>query len=263
MSNPAPGQNYAIFASKIYVADYDSSGTPKGWKWVGDSSKAQVSFTTEMKEHKEGYTGMNVTTASVIIGVAAKFEFETSNFSPENAAFMFNSTLNTTTSGTVTDETVGSVTTAVGDLLPLANVNVSAVTGVTDSSTGTPQALTEGTHYSVNYATGSLNVLSLPSGFTGPIVVGGYSYGASTQVGAFTQLGTEKAFRVEGKNTADGSSVVLEIFRAKVEPIKDVNLITKDFVTLAVTCDVLADPTKSSTDPHGDFVSFKQIPSAS
>lgn len=251
-----PGLQYAIYASRVYVGKRDANGNPTNLQWLGDSDVAKVSLTAKRADRKEGFTGKNLTTASVIVEESATFEFDTKNFSAANLALALNSPVTTATSGSVVHEICGGTNVAVGDLVTLANANVSAVS-VTDSSVS-PVALTAGTHYTVNTAAGSLNILALPNGFTGPLQVS-YSYSASSTIGAFTASSPEYWVRIEGTNTYDNSSVTLDLFRVKFEPLKDFGLIVKDFASIQVTGEVLYDPTKSSASVGGNFLKLTQV----
>lgn len=74
-----------------------------------------------------------------------------------------------------------------------------------------------------------------------------YTYAASTKLDAFTKVAApEKFLRFEGLNTVDGSRVIVEIMRAKFNPLTGYALINEELSQPEVKGNILADSLASS-----------------
>jgi hypothetical protein len=251
-------QKLAIYSAKIFFAARDPvTGAVSAFTWFGNVNTAKVTAKSQVESHKEGYTGQGLTDAHVVTSVDANISLEIDNISSANVQLGLYGAANNQTTGTVSAEAVGSASTAVGDHLVFQHVNVSSVV-LTDSSS-TPKNLVAGTHYNLNAPFGSIDIIALPTGFTGPVEAA-YTYGASSGTDAFTQIGTERYIRIEGLNKADGSAIVADFYRVVFDPLKDFDFVTKTFAKIQVDGTILIDTTRPSTNaPWGQYFSVKQV----
>jgi hypothetical protein len=142
----------------------------------------------------------------------------------------------------------------VGDSLILPAKNVSAVT-VRDS-TGSPKTLPGG-QYELDAFAGSITLNDLTTG--GPYVQpfkADYTPGAVNVIGAFKLLATEVYIRMDGVNTDDNSRVICDVFRTRLSPSRQMDLINNDFNDFEVAGSVLADLTRSASSAGGQFYSL-------
>jgi hypothetical protein len=149
----------------------------------------------------------------------------------------------------------GSTTPAVDDTYLLASQNVAAL--VIKDSTGSPKTLTLGTNYDNNLATGQITMLDITTGgpFVGPLKADYTRAVATTQNKLLSAGAIEYWLRFAGVNTAVSGSpaVMVDLYRVRLSPTKDMGLITDDIAKFALEGSVLADTTKTQAGAFGQF----------
>ena len=143
----------------------------------------------------------------------------------------------------------------VGDTLVIPGKNLTAV--VIKDSTGSPKTLVLDTNYSLDAFAGSIDILDLTTG--GPYVMplkADFTPGQRTVVGAFKTATPEVYLRFEGINTDDGSRCVVDVFRSRLSPPREVQFIGDDFADFELTGSVLADLTRLTSSADGQFFSL-------
>ena len=241
---------------KVWMGTRDANGNPQNLRWVGNTPEAKVGLELTTIEHKESYSGQNLTDARLDTEKKATVSFTLESIQKDNLALAFRASLVTVAAGAaITGEVLGGgvTTLAVGDLLKFAKRNASAVT--IKDSTGTPKTLTAGVNYRLNAALGTIEILDLTTGgpFVGPLKAD-YTPGDATELGLFTQGSTPYYLFFEGLNTADSNTPVgVDLYKVLIDPAKEFDLITDDFAKFAIEGSVLMDDSKPSSNVLGQF----------
>ena len=140
------------------------------------------------------------------------------------------------------------------------------VTWVTDGSTVTDGTVTWrdaglitpaiGTDVTVDYQNG---VIAVPDGsyigyHASETFEIDYTHLGYAKVDAFTQTSLERYMRFEGLNTVDGEGVIIDIYRASLDPVTGYQLINEELGQLEISGNVLLD-----TLQQGGSQFFRQI----
>jgi hypothetical protein len=235
----------------VFTADRDGSGNPINYAWGGNSPDTNVGLSTDTLTHKESYTGLRTTDARIITETSATISITVDDFKESNFAMAAYGVAAAISGGAVTGEAVLSTIPVVGERYALkATGRVSAITLY-----GNAVAIS-GTLYTVD-ASGVI-VFSDITGIAAPITAD-YTNAASRQVGVFKTAPPEKHVRVDGYNTArtvsgDFERLILDAFKARLDPLETLNLIHDEFGTMVINGSVLVDTAKAQASATGQFM---------
>lgn len=229
---------------KIYVARRNTDGTPKAFRYLGNTANgAKLSPKTDKLTRKESESGQRLTTLSLVTGKDVSLEFEIEAFTKENLALAFWGVNAVIASGTVTNETSPTGLVA-GDYWRLAKHDISSVS-ITDSA-GTPATLTAGTHYEISNAKLGMIKLLDAGTFVQPFKVN-YSNAQSYNTPLYGEIPGNYWVRFEGLNMANyGEAVLVELYNVQFDPTTAFTLKGDDVATLPISGAVLYDDTKVS-----------------
>lgn len=243
---------------RVSLAPLDATtGLPGAFRYIGDVSALSAKMTTEQVKHIESNTGKRSLAASFDISQSLSIDMTLHSIDPDNIALAIRGAVNSTTSGTVTAESLGTAL-AAGDEVYLANPGVSDLV-ITDS-TGTPLTLTLNTDYSVDLNFGRVTILNVGA-YVQPFKAA-YSYAARKSVGFFVTGQKNYAMRYEGVNLAAGNAPTrVDYYKLAPSVVQELQHITSgnDVAGMQITGDVLQDQTKSATGPLGQFGAITQI----
>lgn len=253
---------YYYGQGKFSLAPLDPvTGLPGAFVWVGDVSAAQAKYSSDKVQHKESFSGQRGLARSFPVGSGCDLSLTLHAFSPDNLARVLRSTVQSTTAGSASGESLGTGLT-VGAQVRLANPGVSSVV-ITDSA-GTPGTLlVEGTDYSVDANFGIVTVLNVGT-YTQPFKAA-YSYKSRDAVGMFTQGQQYYALKYEGYNLAESSKpVIVDFYKLAPDILQQLDLISTgtDVAGLTLTGSALIDSTKPATGPLGQYGSVTQVNAA-
>jgi hypothetical protein len=146
-------------------------------------------------------------------------------------AFMGIVSAYTQAASTATDETV---TSAFDRYVDLAQRNVSAVV-VQDSTKVTTYV--DGTDYEVNTRLGMIKALSTGSITDAQALLVSYSYGAiaGNQVQGGAEPLIRGAFRLDGRNFANDSLVIVDVWEATLAPSSEFDFLADDFAPIEMS----------------------------
>ena len=241
---------------KVWLATRDSNGKPQNARWIGNCPELKIALELTTLEHKESFSGQNLTDARMDVEKKATCSFTLESIQKENLALAFRGSVVDVSAGSaVTNEVLGAgvTTLALNDLLRLGKRNVSAVT-IKDSS-GSPKTLVAGTNYRLNAKAGAIEILDLTTGgpFVGPLKAD-YTPGATKEVGLFTVGSTPYYLFFEGLNTADSNEPVLvDLFKVQIDPSKQFDLITDEYAKFPIEGSALMDSARPSSAALGQF----------
>lgn len=233
---------------RVAVAVRDgTTGAPLGFEEVGNVPDLSVSVSVTKFEHKESQTGNRAVDLSLVQEKQGTFSMTLESLTASNLAMAFWGTTTPVVAGSVTGE---SVTVYLGKYSQLANIGVSNfASGALEFGTSEDDLVNSLNGY-VNEATGSVFVFSDAEQTTrgaavnitdGQVLSVDYDYAGATTIDGFIESNQERYLRFEGLNTIDGKAVVVDIFKAQLDPLTDYGLINEELGSLTVTGTVLYD----------------------
>lgn len=236
---------------KLYIAARSADGNPLAAQWIGNASKASIELNQNRVERQESYTGNRLPLRSMTTGRGGTFTCVFDEFSKANMAYICLGDSQAQASGTLTNWVVpGGGTFVQGDTIVTPYPGLT-ITSIVDSA-GTPATVTAN-KYEVNKDEGTIKLVGTLGGLTQPFKLNG-SYEARNVVGAFNLLSTEVWVRFAGVNTDDGSPIVVDLYRVRLDPAKAMELIHNDnFADFELSGTLLADLTKTKGGAGGQF----------
>lgn len=251
----AHGDNTRLFRGqgKLYFAER-VGGKPTGFEFAGNVKELMLEPSVETKEHRETQTGNNsidkVIETSLGVKISATFE----SFERKNLQRMIYGQIIDTEAGVITAE---SQTAYLGKSISLENINAQTIDSITD--VGGATTYTEGVDYEIeNLPASMICILDGGTITEGQELEVNYTIGESEQIGAFTGVNKEYFLRFNGLNDAESRNpVVIEIPKARFEPVGDIPLINDDFAEYKVSGNALFD----SCQPVGksQYFDIKQL----
>lgn len=228
---------------------------PSSLLWAGNCPELKIGFETTKIEHKESYSGQNLTDLQQITAKKATVSFTLEEFSAKNLALMFNGTAisQSGTTPVVAAPLLGSTTPAVGMFLCIPRRNLSAVTIV--DSTGSPKTLVAGTNYKLYDKEGVIELTDITTGgpFVGPLKAS-YTPAVSSEIAMFNAAQTDLWIRFLGMNLANSSApVVIDLFRCQLDPSKDLSVIGDEVAKFPIEGSLLMDVNRPTNDILGQF----------
>lgn len=230
---------------KFAVANRSSLGAPMGFTYLGNIPSLSIDIETTKYEHKESETGNRAVDLSIIQEKKGTFTMTLENVNGFNLAMALWGDSSVTGTTAVTDEQVK----LYHDLpVPLSrpNINSAPAPVVGDDAVPTTTYVLN-TDYTIDLVNGTITALSTGAITDGQTVFVDYTPKATTKVEAFTQSSMERWLRFEGLNTIDGSSVVVDIFKASFDPLTGYGLINEEIAALEITGNVLLDDLQPNT----------------
>lgn len=221
----------------LLVAKRDpATGKPLGFLPIGNVPDLSLDIAVSKKEHKESESGDRLLDLTLVTEKKGTFKFKLENLSLDNLAMGLYGEAATVALGTVVAE---NVTVYKGKRMPLNHPNVSAVIVKDDADLITYVA---GTDYILDAKNGTLEFLIGSALVELDVVHVAYSYGAYSNLEAFTQaVSPERWLRFQGLNTVDGSHVIIDAYRAQFDPLTNYALINEDVVGVDMAGSLLAD----------------------
>lgn len=241
---------------KIYIGARDVNGNALAMRYLGNCPEFKFSLDEKVLEHKESTSGLRLTDVRLTTELTASTNMTLEQLDANNLNMLLFGASVTQSNSAVTAEVLnGSTTPAVDDTYLLASQNVAAL--VIKDSTGSPKTLTLGTNYDNNLATGQITMLDITTGgpFVGPLKADYTRAVATTQNKLLSAGAIEYWLRFAGVNTAVSGSpaVMVDLYRVRLSPTKDMGLITDDIAKFALEGSVLADTTKTQAGAFGQF----------
>lgn len=229
----------------VYSADRDANGQPMGFVDTGNVPKLELSVEITKFEHKESRTGSRAVDLSIIQEKKGTFSMTMETLSLENLVTAFWGTGTTRVAGTVAPGASTSIQVkgyqgkrcAVPGYVGLSALNVKV--GATFAGAATAVLNTD---YTVDLANGVIipTVGSLVI-TDGSLMWCDFAFAGQTMVEAFTQTSMEKYLRFEGLNTIDGKAVIVDIFKASLDPLSGYGLINEELGVVEITGSILSD----------------------
>ena len=240
----------------VTVAPRQANGLPGVFRDVGNASVYKIGLAEETVERNESRTGSRLPLRKLTKTQSGSLQIVIDEFNADNFSL---ATRGVKTSVTSVTPVIGyslPPLVALGDKVIVPSKNISAVT-IRDSTPTTPKVVPPAS-YTVDAFTGEITFVDLTTG--GPYVQpfrADYTPGAHTVIGAFKGATNQEYYiRLTGINTDTGARGVHDTFRVRIPPAKVLDLISNDYLDFDFDGVVLADLTRQSTDPEGQFYSF-------
>lgn len=242
---------------KVFIGSRLVTGLPGPVRWLGNAGKFTLAQNEDTVERKESYTGNRLPNRRMTRGRGGELTITFDEWTKEGAAWALLGATTTVASGSAVTGWVAPTGFVVGDTILLPHKNVSTV--VVKDSTGSPITLPGG-QYTLDAFAGSITLDNITTGgpYVQPFKVD-YTPGAVTVIGGFKLLAPEVYVRLDGINTDDNSRVIVDVFRSRLSPARQVDFISDDFADFELVGATLADLTRSSGSAGGQFYSITQV----
>lgn len=208
---------------KVFIATRSTAGVPQGFRYLGNIPELKLSTEVQKIEHKESYTGKGKVDLILETEQKAMVSMKLEDLTSDNLAFALYGTKTTVASATVTDEPIPYF--GKGKYYNTANINLSNV--VLSRLTAN---LVLGTDYTIDAATGTFYLIpgSTVAWADGDNILADYTSSAIEKVTAFTATNRNYWLRFNGLNTVEDKPVVIDVFQARFDPQKVLDLISTE-----------------------------------
>jgi hypothetical protein len=238
---------------RVYSAERDATtGAPLGFDELGNIPDLSVSVAVTKFEHKESQSGSRAVDLTIVQEKKGSFSMTLESMSLDNLALAFWGSHAHTVAGSVATENVIAY---LGKRSALSLPAVSSVVVQDDADTITYEFGTSATDVLslngyVDEDAGSIHVFTDADQTTKGATVNivdlevlhiAFDNAASGQVEAFQETSMERYLRFEGLNTIEGKAVIVELYKAQLDPLADYGLINEELGTLTITGSLLYD----------------------
>ncbi|GAB1388993.1 hypothetical protein MASR1M6_11740 [Rubrivivax sp.] len=241
---------------KVFIGPRLSTGLPGVLRWLGNCSVFRLSQNEDTVERKESYTGNRLPNRRMTRGRGGELTITFDEWTKEGAAWAMLGASTEVAGGAAVVGWAAPPGFTRGDTIVLPHKNVSGV--AVKDSTGSPKTLPAG-QYTVDLFAGTITLDDITAGgpYVQPFKVD-YTPGAVTVIGGFKLLAPEVYVRLDGINTDDNSRCILDVFRARLSPARQVDFISDDFADFELSGATLADDKRAAGSAGGQFYSITQ-----
>lgn len=232
--------NYYFGQGKLYVAQRSSDGSLSSFRLLGNVSALSLTLGAGGARYADTGTFRRA-------GAKPTFNMQLESLYPDNLALVLAGTKSHINSGARTAQ----VTVARGQMTPLPDINLTAVTSVTNGGSTYPAS-----SYSIDLGTGGVEIPANSVIPDNTKVTVSYTCNSYDVIDAYTQNTSELALRYNGVNTIDYGPIVVDIFRTKFDPVDGLDLLGDNLSSLRVTGEIMYDNLK---DPNSGISNFFRI----
>lgn len=246
---PTCANNYYFSGQgSLMAAERHTDGTPKGFTRLGNVPSLEISIEVTKFEHKESCTGQRAIDLTIVQEKNGTFTMTLENFTPFNLAL----------AAWGEQSEVALAAGATFDVTPWAAdqphfidaISLSAVNTVTYDPAGTPVVLVSGTDFTVDLEYGTITFLGTGAAAGWSLdgtetVEVDYDSSAYANMNALTTTSQQRWLRFEGLNTIDEQAVVVDMFKADLDPLTGLALINEEIASMEITGNLLIDNLQS------------------
>ena len=256
---PATLQNhYYSGQGSFYVGERDANGRPKGLTRMGNIPEASVSIEVTNFEHKESESGQRAIDLVITQERKGTFSLTVESLTLKNLAMGFWGKEVTV----VEAQHVEEVQVFDGARTPLKHPNIKMDTSdppepmivVTDGDEVSPATYDIGDDYWVDAEAGVIWINPDGAISDGDTVEVTYTTAGYDSMIALTETSMERFIRFEGINTVTNKPVIVEMYRAQLDPLQDYGLINEELGSITLNGSLLYDGVQ-----EGDSKFFRQI----
>lgn len=241
---------------KVYFSEKNAAtGQPQGgFKFLGNVPELMLRQETENLEHKESQTGQSLVDLRIEIAKTATMMMTLESWEADNLAIALYGTKTIIAGATVTSE---DVTAALGVYTPLARVNLTSFTSLTNA--GATTTYINGTDYTVDLKGGMLYIPTGGAITAAQALKANYVAGSTEKVSAFTTPVKEYWLRFNGLNTAEEDApVIIDAYRVRFNPQQEIQMISNELSVMQLEGSVLWDSKLPDTTADGRFFRVRQ-----
>lgn len=255
---------------RLYVADRDGSGNPQGFRAIGNVPSLELSIETTKFEHKESLTGSRAVDLTIVQEKKGTFTMTVEDMDLDNLALAFWGANTAITAGTASIQTLVAYLgfrTAILGVVTVSNVVIKDdATKLITYQFGTSVADVASKNGWVDQANGSFVVFDSATQTANgaannitdlQVLEVTYDNAAASRLDSFTLTSQEKYMRFEGLNTIDQKAVVVDVFKASLDPLTGYGLINEEVSSFEITGNVLSDDLQTGATKF-----FRQINAA-
>lgn len=274
------GNYYYSGQGSLYAAERNADGTPKGFIKINNVPTLEISVEVTKFEHKESESGQRAVDLTIIQEKKGTFSMTLESLNLENLAMAFWGAYAKQTGAAQTDVVITANVHAdtydymvpVIDNTGKAYLGLSSVvvgddaTPTTTYEFGTSESDANSKNGWVDATNGSLVIFNTAKqtskGAAANITDGQDLYldftdTTSGVVEAFTTTSLERWIRFQGLNTIDNEPVVIDMYKASLDPLQNYGLINEELASLDVSGSLLYDSLQPGTSKF-----FRQINAA-
>lgn len=242
----------------VEIAPRLTNGRPGIFRDFGNASVFKITQSVDNVERNESRTGSRLPLRRLTRSQGGTIQLVGDEFNKENFALATLGISAAVAAGAAVTDYVLPSPLAVGDIVALGGKNVTAV--AIKDSTGSPKTLPFPGGYELDALAGSIKILNITTGgaYVQPFKAD-FTPGAVNVIGAFKAANAEFFLRLKGINTDNANARgICDVFRVRFNPTKALDLINNDFMDWDLDGAILADLTRSSADPEGQFYSWTE-----
>lgn len=248
------------FQGRVLLGLRQPNGAPASLQWVGDVNPCQIKLNQTTDDAFDSSTGLRQQIGLLDKQTKCEMSMTFKQWSAGALAVALYGSVQTVTGGSVTGEPIPTV--VAGDNVKLAQNGVSAL-AITDSS-ATPQTVPPA-NYSLPQSPVATNnngivLFNNVGSFTQPFKAA-YTYAGSTNVAMFTQRSPERYFVLDGVDTETGDPVTVRLFRLRILPISQLDVINDGYGSMPVSGSVLFDQLNAGDPLLGGFGRIERVTS--
>ena len=240
-----------LLAFEGWFNRFDDEGNPTGWRQFGDEGNVitcSVSADMDKKERiskMPGTYGQALDTVYIPKPPEIKLTFD--SIRPKDLAMAFLGEEPETVSqgsGSVSNE---EITAKIGVYVDLSKQNL-ADGSVTVTNEDGSQTYVEGKDYVVHYGLGMIKALPGGAISDGQVLKVSYNYNAITwsKIKAIKRPVIKGAMRLYGKNMTTGKKCKVEFFHVVLQPDKEIDFLSDDFMQLSFSGTLVTPPGKDT-----------------
>lgn len=251
---------------KLYAATRHASGRPEGFAWLGNIPNLEVSVEVTKFEHTESYSGQRATDLTIVQEKKGTFTMTMEHISVANLALAFWGQSTEVAAGTGVTATVYGYL-GLRSSLPYPGVSSVIVKDAAEIVTyefGTSATDVLSLNGWIDEPNGAIHVFTDAEQTTNSATVNitdgeelhvtGYDHVAVNQLDAFTSTSQQRYLRFEGLNTVDDKTVIVDLFKADLDPLSGYGLINEELSSFEITGSILYDDLQVGASKF-----FKQI----
>jgi hypothetical protein len=239
--------SYFIGRGKVYFSTRSVTGKPDGFLYLGHCPRFMINPSKAFTRFATGTSLTTVVPKIVPAGELPTFDMDIDEFTQDNMHLLTGGKRTDVEAGTVVGELL---TAKKGAFIPTAHMHLISLTIA---------AYTEGSDYTVDLEAGGIHIPSTSSIANGASVSVNYSFNGYQKVGMQTSALPMYWVRLNGSNLVDDTPVVVDIFKARINPPGQLQLVGDDFSSITVSGNMYYDELQSDTETDGRILRIRNV----
>jgi hypothetical protein len=228
---------------KLMVASKNATtGEPEGFDELGNCPSMEISIEVTKFEHKESESGSRAVDLTIVQEKKGTFTMNLESLTLSNLALGFWGNNAAVIGASITDEQIPLWH---DKWMPLAHPKVSTVVVGDDAIPTTTYVLD--TDYELNAAHGAIRALSGGAITDGQVCFIDYDHAAYGNMDALTVTSQERWIRFEGLNTIDNKEVIIDIYKASLDPLTGFGVLNEEIGAIEISGNILLDSTRAQS----------------